>query len=353
MTDASRRFAGALLLPLRLVASWLLLSAVHRRFVLAPGKHTFQSENWLGHKINTFFPHANTPFYEGLDFFLRRPVWLDVFGYVFTFTELIIGLLLLLGLFSRLTGAMLVGLSVGLMHTAGWLGPTCLDEWQIASLLVTTGAMLAAYGTGGFSADAWLRARYPSLPDRPLGRWLAYPAYDLTSPFFRRLTVGLTAVLVVYVMGMNQVHHGGLWGSLHNYSKKPDIQLSDLTVHDDRHFSVTAFRDKGPEAYGTFVIQARLQTAEDSVVHRFDADDLSKMSPDAIENVYVNKIAPDEHSLELPLGAKGTVHFRLPPGTQLEPDARYTVSMTEAGGRTYTTTSSPTEASGSPRDAGR
>ena len=335
MQPQTQSFIGAIMLPIRLVTSWLFLSAVHRRFFLAPAKHEFQSEAWLGHKINTFYPHANTGFHESLAYMLRHPEWLNVFTYVFTFSELILGVLLLFGLFSRFTGLLLAGLSVGLMHTAGWLGPTCLDEWQIASLLTTAGLVLAFYGTGRFSADHWLVYRYPSLVNQPWWQWLSYPMLSHQSPLFRRLAISAAVLVTLYVIGMNQVHHGGVWGNLHNYSKKPDIQLSNPELSQSGDFSVTAYRDKGPEAYGTFVIQVQLKNAEGETLHTINREELAAMPKADIRNQFVNKIAPDEHSLQIPLGAKGTLDFSLPGNQDLKPDQAYQVTMTEIGGRTY------------------
>lgn len=329
------------MLPLRWVASWLFLSAVWRRFVLAPGKHDFQSDAWLGHKINDFLPHANAGFYHGLDYMMRNPEWLNVFTYVFTLTELVLGLLLLVGLFSRATGLLLVSLSIGLMHTAGWLGPTCLDEWQIASLLTTIGAVMTLYGTGSFSADSWLMDRDETLRHHIWWQWVSHPTFDTQSGYFRTIVVGISMALTLYVMGMNQVHHGGVWGSLHNYSKKPDIQLSQLDIESDGSLQFEAFRDKGPEAYGTFIIEIRLTDADGNVIHTFDRQTLKHMEASSIQNEYVNKIRTDEHSLQIPLGARGTLHFELPAQKQLDPSKKYRLVMTEIGGRTYRTTYRP------------
>jgi thiosulfate dehydrogenase [quinone] large subunit len=329
------------MLPVRLVASWLFLSAVWRRFVLAPGKHDFQSEAWLGHKINDFLPHANAGFYQALEYMMRNPEWLNAFTYLFTFTELVLGILLLLGLFSRATGLLLVSLSIGLMHTAGWLGPTCLDEWQIASLLVTFGAVMTLYGSGSFSADNWLMKQYSSLRSKIWWQWLSYPTFDTGSRYFRHLVIGSSLVLTVYVMAMNQVHHGGVWGDLHNYSKKPDIQLSELEIDSNGEFEFQAYRDKGPEAYGTFIIGVTLTDASGDTVYKVDRQALQSMSHTAIDNQYVNKIETDEHSLQIPLGAKGTLNFELPGQQRLDPSKTYRVKMTEIGGRTYSTTYQP------------
>jgi hypothetical protein len=149
------------------------------------------------------------------------------------------------------------------------------------------------------------------------------------------LAIGAAVLVTLYVIGMNQVHHGGVWGNLHNYSKKPDIQLSNPELSQSGDFSVTAYRDKGPEAYGTFVIQVQLKNAEGKTLHTINREELAAMPKADIRNQFVNKIAPDEHSLQIPLGAKGTLAFSLPANLDLTPDQAYQVTMTEIGGRTY------------------
>lgn len=336
MEKQTQKYIGAIMLPLRMVTAWLFLSAVLRRFILAPGKHEFLSPQWLGHKINTFFPHATEPFRSGLDSLLQNPVGLDIFTYVFTFSELILGILLAMGFLSRFTGVFMVGLAVGLMHTAGWLGPTCLDEWQIASMLVTIGAVMAVSGSGSWSMDAWLVKKKPGLQSKRWWKLLAQPGFDTEKPFFKKIAITLTAVITIYVLGMNQVHHGGLWGPLHNYSKKPGIMLSDANIENSKTFSFTAFRDKGPEAYGSFIIKVEIKDAQGRSVHAFNDDYLKALPEDQFTNKYVNKIHNGEHSLVIPLGAQGDLTFKLPEGKKLNPTKEYTIEMTEIGGRTFT-----------------
>ena len=339
MQEQTRSYTGAIFLPLRLVAGWLFLSAVHRRLILAPAKHEFLSEQWLGHKINTFFPHSNGIFHTALEYMVQNPVALDIFTYVFTFSELILGILLILGFVSRFTGVFLAGLSIGLMHTAGWLGPTCLDEWQIASLLTTIGAVMAFYGGGIFSVDNWLMKKYPPLKENKWWRLVAFPDFNTQSPRFRHIAIGLSVALTFYVVIMNQVHHGGVWGNLHNYSKKPGIILSNLNVADKNTFSFTAYRDKGPEAYGTFIFKVTLKDASGDVIHNYDRKYLKNMPEEDITNKHVNKISTDTHSLQIALGARGKLTFDLPDGKTLKPDKNYSVTLTEIGGRSFTVSS--------------
>jgi len=335
MEKQTQKYIGAIMLPLRMVTAWLFLSAVLRRFILAPGKHEFLSSQWLGHKINTFFPHSTEPFHSGLDFLLQNPVGLDIFTYVFTFSELILGILLAMGFLSRFTGVFMVGLAVGLMHTAGWLGPTCLDEWQIASMLVTIGAVMAVSGSGSWSVDAWLANKKPGLRSNRWWKLMAQPDFDTEKPVFKKIAITLTAVITIYVVGMNQVHHGGLWGPLHNYSKKPGIRLSEASIENANTFTFNAFRDKGPEAYGSFIIKVEIKKETGETIHVFDDKYLKSMSEEQYTNKYVNKIHPGEHSLVIPLGAQGYLTFQLPAKKTLNPNEDYVIEMTEIGGRTF------------------
>ena len=338
METETRKYIGAIFLPLRLAGSWLFLSAAHRRLILAPEKHQFLSEEWLGHKINTFYPHSNGIFNTVLEYLVQNPVHLDVFTWMFTISELMLGILLLLGFISRFTGVFLVGMAVGLMHTSGWLGPTCLDEWQIASLLVTSGLMFALYGGGSFTLDSWLMRRRPALGKNRWWRLVAIPEFHVKSRGFKRLAYGAAIAVLIYIIGMNQVHHGGLWGPLHNYSKKPGIELSELKIKDDNSFAFTAFRDKGPEAYGSFIIGVKILDENREQIHQFDNNYLKNLDTSQISNINVNRVKPGTRSLVIPLGAEAELNFSLPGYKSLDPSGNYKVVMTEIGGRSFEVT---------------
>lgn len=335
MDKQSKAYVGAIMLPFRLTTSWLFLSAVWRRFVLAPGKHEFLSEQWLGHKINTFFPHSNGPFHWMLDYLLQNPVHLDVFTYLFTISELVLGLLLLFGLLSRFTGVFLAGMAFGLMHTAGWIGPTCLDEWQIASLLITGGLMMAITGSGRFSADHWFSNRYSQLEGKRWWKLAAVPNHDTNAPKFAKSVVFIAVIILLYVMGTNQLHHGGVWGKLHNYSKVPGMIVSDVEAPDNNTLKFNLYRDKGPEAYGSFVIQIRVFDNHHNLLATYDQDDLMNFLENDIDNLYVNKVKPGKHSLVVPLGAKADLTLQMPESVSLMPESVYHVEVTEIGGKTF------------------
>lgn len=335
MEKQTSSYIGAIILPFRLTTAWLFLSAVWRRLVLAPEKHVFESEQWMGHKINTFFPHSNGPFHWMLDYLLQNPVPLDIFVWLFTISELILGLLLVAGILSRFTGLFLAGMAFSLMHTAGWLGPTCLDEWQIASLLITGGIMMAITGSGRFSADYWLNQRYPHLKNKKWWQLAAIPNHNTASSKFSKTIIAIAVAVLLYVMGTNQLHHGGVWGKLHNYSKVPGMIVSEAEAVSENTLEFNLYRDKGPEAHGSFVIQIQVFDENNQLVASWDQNELKHFDKKDINNKYVNQIKAGKHSLVAPLGARADITLSVPDSTQLLPGTEYHVEVTEIGGKTF------------------
>lgn len=58
------------------------------------------------------------------------------------------GLALIFGLLTRLAALGVLLLSGGILMGSGWLGPTCLDEWQIGAMGIAVGATLMLTGAG-------------------------------------------------------------------------------------------------------------------------------------------------------------------------------------------------------------
>ncbi len=332
---SSHKYIGAIMLPLRLVAGWLFFSAFWRRVVLVPEKHIMEAPQWLGHKINTFYPHANGLFKSMLGRFVENPEQMNVFTYVFTVSEWVAGILLIVGFLSRLSGLLLLGLAVGLMHTSGWLGPTCLDEWQIASMLVAIGMVITLYGSGSYSLDSLLNRRNPGLANKRWWQFLTLPLPASNSRFFRKTAYTAAGIVILYVIAMNQVHHGGLWGQLHNYSKKPDIQVMDYKRISDSTLSLQLYRDKGPETYGAFIIQVKMVDNSGHVLHTFDQADLKNISQQQINNAHINKIKAGKHSLVIPLGSKARVKLELPSDIRLKKRTDYRFILTDISGKTF------------------
>lgn len=173
--------------------------------------------------------------------------------------------------------------------------------------MITVNALvLILFGGGSFTLDAYLMKS-----SSRISKWkywdllAAYKEPDWSSKFIRGCQ--FSAVLVtMYVMIMHQVHHGGLWGKLHNYSTQPDIQIEYIANTDDT-LTFSVYRDKGPETYGDFITKLEIidKRSQDILLlsEYHGLHDLSMV----IDNIYINKVRLGVDHLVIPLGAKANL----------------------------------------------
>nr|WP_255216405.1 TQO small subunit DoxD [Pseudenhygromyxa sp. WMMC2535] len=283
---------------MRWVVGWLFFSALWRRTVLSPSKLDVWAPGSLAEKTNHFLPHAIDPG-QMLEWTLRHPEVLELMLWVVTLLEGLAGLLLLLGLASRFAGALVTLLSGTILLSAGWLGTTCLDEWQIGVLGIAGGAAIAVAGAGPLSLDA---------------RWAKRPGAESSRAFAllaggelpRNFVIGGAVACLVLTLATNQIFHGGVWGKLHNLSAKPHVEIY-AAARDGDSVHVDLMRDEGPDTHGAFVIAAEYLDADGQVVERLEPEVLSGLSEDAIDNLYIAKVKTGPHGLVLPLGARASV----------------------------------------------
>lgn len=69
-----------------------------------------------------------------IEYLVSNPDKLEFAMIAFTIVEAIVGLFIMLGLFTRLMSVGVFSLAMGILLGSGWLGTTCLDEWQIGVL---------------------------------------------------------------------------------------------------------------------------------------------------------------------------------------------------------------------------
>ncbi|MCY0874349.1 MAG: TQO small subunit DoxD [Acidianus infernus] len=145
---------------LRITLGWMFFSAFVRRTINVPAKLDPHSSAYVGGKLITFLPHAWGPVKGVLIWLLQNPPLLYTFLIMFTALEAIFGLLMMLGLLTRLSGLVLAGLAWGIGFGGGWLGSTCVDEWQIASVEGAAAFMFVFTGSRWLSIDQILYKKY-------------------------------------------------------------------------------------------------------------------------------------------------------------------------------------------------
>lgn len=302
-TDRGSLLMGDILFPLRLVVGWTYFSAFWRRLVLE-NKLIPDAPGYIGEKFNHFLPNAIV-IKPIIEFFVSQPVLLWWQLAVFTAVEAVVGLALMAGFVTRLAGIATSLLAFGILLGAGWLGTTCLDEWQIGVLGVTAGLVCAMAGGGRYSADYFLLRRFPRFTDTFWGRMLFGVALR-NGRLFSRLALAGGLTVFALTLATNQVFHGGVWGTLHNKSVRPKVEITDARV-DSGALRFSLQRVEGADVYGSFMVGARLLDGKGQEWAVWSPEALSKTPKADIANRYVAKIKPGPHGLILPLGAKAAV----------------------------------------------
>src|SRR5690606_13956506 len=162
--------AGLLVLAVRLVIGWTYFSAFWRRTILA-NKLDPETAGYIGEKFNHFLPHA-LGIKPIIQYLVENPdvLWLNMV--IFTIIEGIVGLFIMFGLFTRLMSIGVFGLAMGILLGSGWIGTTCLDEWQIGVLGIAAGFVLFLSGSGTYSLDNYFMRKEFGFTKKKWFAWL-------------------------------------------------------------------------------------------------------------------------------------------------------------------------------------
>ena len=298
--------AGLLALALRLVVGWTYFSAFWRRTALAD-KLDPEVAGYIGEKFNAFLPHA-LGIKPIIQYLVENPDVLWINMVIFTIVEGIVGLFIMFGLFTRLMSIGVFGLAMGILLGSGWIGTTCLDEWQIGILGIATGFVLFLTGSGKYSLDNYLMKNNFSITKKKWFAWLGSGVLPIKETVFPKVVLFGSIFILGMTLITNQVFHGGVWGTLHNKSVKPKLEITEAEIANNM-LSFDVFRTEGVDVYGSWVIGIELLDDDNNAVITYSQDDLAALNKESIANYYVAKIKPGKHSLIIPLGAKAKLNL--------------------------------------------
>lgn len=306
VNSPSSDLAGLYTLSIRLVIGWTYFSAFWRRLVLE-NKLNPDENGYIGEKFNHFLPNALgiKPIIEHL---VTHPDELYTSMMTFTLIEGVVGLCIILGLFTRLMSVGIFSLALGILLGSGWLGTTCVDEWQIGVLGIAGGFVLFLTGSGPYSVDYYFMKKAKRFTDRKWFKWLGSGMLPVSNP---KLFV-LAGSLFIFGLTLytNQYFHGGVWGTLHNKSVKPKVEISNISMNrSEIHFEI--YRTEGADVYGSFLIGIQILDKNGTILKELNGTELSKFPKENIHNHYVAKVKPGKHSLVIPLGSKADIKLMI------------------------------------------
>lgn len=317
-------------LTLRLVVGWTYFSAFWRRIILE-NKLIPEEAGYMGEKFNHFLPNA-LGIKPIIEYLVTHPEALWFSMVLFTIIEGIVGLAMIFGFFTRLMSIGIFLLALGILLASGWIGTTCLDEWQIGILGLASGFTLFLTGSSYLSLDAYFIKKQSRFAQTKWFRFLGSGQLNVVE--YKRTIL----VVVFFIFGLtlftNQYFHGGVFGTLHNKSVKPKLEISNLKI-DTNQLSFDVFRVEGVDVYGSFLIGILLENESGKHLLELNGNDLSKLSPKTISNHYVAKIKPGKHSLVIPLGSKATIKIPIDNKSTFQKSA-YTLTLTDISGAIWT-----------------
>lgn len=306
MTNQPTDMAGLYTLSIRLVIGWTYFSAFWRRLILE-NKLIPDEAGYIGEKFNHFLPNA-LGIKPIIEYLVTHPDALQTSMVSFTIIEAIVGLFIILGLFTRLMAAGVFALAMGILLGSGWIGTTCLDEWQIGVLGIACGFTLFLTGSGTYSLDQYFKNKEYSFTQK---KWFTYLGSGLL-PLKNIKRFVLVGSLLIFGLTLytNQYFHGGVFGTLHNKSVKPKVEISNIKINQSE-VKFEVYRTEGVDVYGSFLIGIDLLNEKGEVIQSMNRTELSKFSKEKIHNHYVAKVKPGKHSLIIPLGSKADLTIDL------------------------------------------
>ncbi len=252
---------------------------------------------------------------------------------VFTIVEAIVGLFMMLGLFTRLMSIGVFSLAMGILLGSGWIGTTCLDEWQIGILGLAAGFTIFLSGSGRYSLDYFLLKREFKFTTSKLFNWFGSGVLPIRLNLLHKIVLGGSMAILFLTLFTNQHFHGGVWGTLHNKSVKPKIEISQVEIKNNT-LSFQIYRVEGADVYGSFLIGIKMSDSNGNTILELDQSALASFPEENIDNRYVAKIKSGKHSMIIPLGAKATLSVK-DERLSVLPEGNYNLMLTDISGATW------------------
>jgi thiosulfate dehydrogenase [quinone] large subunit len=303
------KIAGLAVLPIRFVQGWIFWGGGSRRFIYDPSKLDPYANSWMANKFQSAMPGAILGMSHVISFMLQHFVLLYMSVILFSLAELLSGLALITGCFTRFAAFMTVLISIVLMIAFGWQGATCMDEWTMAAATFGLGMTLMLSGASAYSIDNVIGRHYPALAKRRWFRLLASGPLDMAA--FKRITKICLVFTVAFTLLTYNYYRGSIFTPYHDgpvSASTHDIALSNGVLKSNGAVTFTMYVNAGTPALPSHIIRAELLNLHNDAVAVWTGQALSQIVSSDINNVYAyNRIQTGPYGLVAPMSAKATV----------------------------------------------
>lgn len=302
---------GLIILSIRFVQGFIFWGGGSRRFIYAPQKLDPHAAQWMANKLQAAMPGAIFGMGEAISYLLQHFVLLYSVIIAYSLVELLSGLALIIGCFTRTAALITAFLSITTLLIFGWEGATCLDEWTMAVANLAIGLTLALSGAAIYSVDGFLLRRYPSLLQRP---WFLVSA---SGPWSSRQVKWFAIIslifTVLFTLSTYNYYRGAIFSKFHVGPVSPSkhhITLSEGALYANGAVTFTAYVDAGTTALPSNIIRVDLENNAGKVIESWDGATLSILSPTNIINQYAyNRFTITANGISAPVSAKAAIHL--------------------------------------------
>lgn len=303
------KIAGFIILSIRFVQGWIFWGGGSRRFIYAPEKLDPYAAQWMANKLQSAMPGALLGTGEAISFLLHH--FYLLYGAIISFSlvELVVGVALITGFFTRAAGFVSVLLSISLMLIFGWEGSTCLDEWTMAVSNLAMGFAIFLSGSPLYSVDSWLMHRYPNLIKK---RWfLCLASGPWSALTLKRVAIACAIFTIIFTVGTYNYYRGAI---LSRYHAGPvsavahHMTLSEGHLKEDGSVTFTVYVDAGNTAIPSNILKIELKNDKDLAIETWTGKQLSQLPLENIKNDYLyNRIMPGPFGIEAPVSARAII----------------------------------------------
>jgi len=308
------KIAGFATLPARFVQGWIFWGGGSRRFIYDPTKLDPYAHEWMANKLQSAMPGAILGVNKIISYLLLHFDLLYFSVLTFSLIELLSGLGLIFGLFTRFAAFTTTLVSIILMLAFGWQGATCMDEWTMAVATLAMGFTLTLSGASVFSIDNLLHRRYSSHSKKPWFQLLT--SGELPQSLFKKIAIGFLLFTLIFTLFTYNYYRGSIFTPYHTgpvSAGKHHISLSDIKIKPNGALTFTMYVDAGTPALPSNIIRIELLNAKKEIIENWDGKSLSLVTPNQIQNIYdYNQLHSGPYGLVAPLSSKAIVILSSP-----------------------------------------
>ena len=217
-----------------------------------------------------------------IDWLSFHPTLTHVLILLFTFWELFVALGLFFGAMTRGFALGACSINIVLMVVFGWMGTTCIDEWNLSAYGFAMSLTLFLLGSGSLSVDHFLIQKFPFLEKQFFFKWLF--SGRLHPELYKKLTLLLAGLTLVFTVGFYHYYRGAVVSKLYSRTalKTHSIAISNIKVASQLDFD--AYIDGGPDTQGLYIMKVSLQNMNGKTLLTLSNKDFGKT---AIKNRYI------------------------------------------------------------------